>query len=297
VGYSKKDVRDFLVSRRARLTPREAGLSHFGGNRRVPGLRREEVAMLAGVSVDYYTRLEKGGLAGASDSVLLAIGDALHLDDAERAHLFDLARAASQPVRARRRSGGAYVRPSVQWMLDAMAGMPALVTDEHLDVVGHNALAAAMFSPMFGVQGPRPNFARFAFLDPAARAFYPDWASVADMTTSMLRTAAGRNPHDRALCTLIGELSTRSDEFSRLWAAHDVRLHRSGVKTFDNPDVGRLTMSYEVLALTADPGLSLTVYCAEPGSPSADALSLLASLVATRRQAAADEHASPGSRP
>jgi transcriptional regulator with XRE-family HTH domain len=286
---SRNEIRDFLISRRARITPQQAGLPAYGGNRRVAGLRREEVALLAGVSVDYYVRLERGNASGVSGSVLDALARALQLDEAERAHLFDLARAASAPARTRRRPAKQQVRASVQRILDAMTTAPAYVRDGHLDVLSANQLGYAVFAPLFADPVRPANIARFMFLDPAATAFYTDWDSLASDTVALLRAEAGRDPYDRGLSDLIGELSTRSDTFRTRWAAHNVRFHRSGVKRLHHPVVGELILTYESMELTADTGLRLNAYSAEPGSPSQDALKLLASWTATpHEQPAAD---------
>jgi len=286
VSRNRADVRDFLVTRRARITPQQAGLPFYGGNRRVPGLRREEVAMLAGVSADYYTRLEKGNLSGVSDSVLEAIAGALQLDEAERLHLRDLARAAStSPARATRRNVPQQVRPGIQLILDGMTDTPAFVRNGLLDILAVNTLGRALYSPAF-VGPARPvNLARFRFLDPAARDFYPDFGESARTTVALLRTEAGRDPYNTSLTSLIGELSTRSEEFRALWAAHDVRLHRTGRKHFRHPAVGTLDLMFEAMALEADEGLTLTAYTAEPRTPSHDGLKLLASWAATRQHA------------
>jgi transcriptional regulator with XRE-family HTH domain len=280
----RSETREFLTSRRARITPEQAGLPVFGGTRRVPGLRREEAAMLAGVSVDYYTRLERGNLSGASESVLDALARALQLDEAERAHLFDLARAAGPMARTRRRPTPKRVRPSVQRILDAMTGAPALVQNGRLDILGANRLGQALYSEMY-LHPARPlNHARFTFLDPRARDFYPDWDRAANDGVALLRAEAGRNPHDRGLTDLVGELSTQSEEFRIRWAAHNVRSHQTGAKHFHHPVVGDLTLTFEMMQLSADPGLSLLAYSAEPGSRSQDALNLLASWTATLDQ-------------
>jgi transcriptional regulator with XRE-family HTH domain len=276
----RTEIREFLTSRRARITPQQVGLPTYDG-RRVLGLRREEVAVLAGVSVPYYTRLERGDLAGASDSVLDALARALRLDDAERAHLFDLARAA-QPVGQppRRRSVKHRIRPSVQQLLDAMTGAAAHIGNDRLDVLGANALGRALFLEMFDGQD-RPNAARFVFLDPRAREFYLDWDRIARDVVATLRSAAGRNPYDRDLTDLVGELSTRSDEFRQHWARHDVRFHISGVKHFHHAQVGDLELNYERLEVVFDTGLTIFAYTAEPGSRSEEALRLLGSWAAT----------------
>jgi transcriptional regulator with XRE-family HTH domain len=281
---TKNEIREFLTSRRARITPQQAGLPVFGDNRRVPGLRREEVAMLAGVSVDYYTRLERGNLSGASESVLDAIARALQLDEAERAHLFDLARAAGPMGRTRRRSAPKQVRPSVQRILDAMTDAPALVQNGRLDILAANRLGRALYSELY-LDPTRPvNHARFTFLDPRAHDFYPDWDRAANDGVALLRAEAGRNPYDRGLTDLVGELSTRSDEFRTRWAAHNVRSHQTGAKHFHHPVVGDLTLTFEMMELAADPGLNLLAYSAEPGSRSEEALNLLGSWAATVEQ-------------
>ena len=282
------EIRDFLVSRRARITPEQAGLPVYGGNRRVAGLRREEVALLAGVSIDYYVRLERGRAAGASDSVLEGIARALHLDEAERAHLFDLARAATPAApRSPRRPPPREVRPSVRRILDSMTMTPAYVRNARLDILAANRLGAAVFAPVLASPAQPANNARFLFLDPAAREFYVDWERQAQDVVAMLRTEAGHNPHDKGLSNLIGELSTRSEHFRTWWAAHNVRFHRTGVKRFHHPAVGDLTLTYEALDLAADAGLRISAYTAEPGTPSDDALKLLASWAATLDQGAA----------
>jgi len=280
------EMRDFLVSRRARITPQQAGLPAYGGNRRVAGLRREEVALLAGVSVDYYTRLERGRAAGASDSVLEGIARALHLDEAERAHLFDLARTVAGPVvpRAPRRPASQQVRPSVRRILDSMTATPAYVRNARLDILAANRLGAALFAPVVTSPAQPANNARFLFLDPAAREFYADWERQAQDVVAMLRTEAGRSPHDKGLSNLIGELSTHSENFRTWWAAHNVRFHRTGVKRFRHPVVGDLTLTFEALDLAADAGLRVSAYTAEPGTPSDDALKVLASWAATLDQ-------------
>jgi transcriptional regulator with XRE-family HTH domain len=282
---TRDDVREFLASRRARITPEQAGLPSFGGTRRVAGLRREEVALLAGVSPDYYTRLERGNLSGVSDSVLEAIARALQLDEAERSHLHDLARAADSGARARRRPGRQRIRPGVKSLLDAMTDAPAFVRNGRLDILAANRLGQALYAPAFDTPDRPVNLARFCFLDPRAGDFYPDWDAAANTTVALLRTEAGRDPYDKALSDLVGELATRSEDFRTRWAAHNVRLHHTGLKHFDHPVVGRLDLAFEAMPLPADPGLTLTAYSAESGSPSGDALRLLASWAATTEPA------------
>jgi transcriptional regulator with XRE-family HTH domain len=280
---NRAEVREFLMSRRAKVSPEQAGLP-AGGNRRVPGLRRTEVAVLAGVSVEYYSKLERGAIAGASSSVLDAIADALQLGDTERAHLFNLARAADgvpTSGRPRRRAAkSAAARPSLQRTLEAITGGIAVVRNQRQDRLATNTLGHAFYSPIIGDGGRTPNFARFQFLDQASRDFYPDWELFAHMCVAIMRAEAGRDPYDRALQDLVGELSTRSDVFRELWGAHDVRTHGAGTKRFNHPVVGEVTLVYEELAFTAEPGHVLNVYTAEPGSPSADRLRLLASWAA-----------------
>ena len=273
---TRSEIREFLTSRRAKITPAQVGLPTFGDHRRVPGLRREELAMLAGVSVDYYIRLERGNLSGVSETVLAAIARALQLDEAERAHLFDLARATSPTPRLRRRPVPQRVRPSVQRLLDAMMGAPAFVRNGRMDILAANALGRALYSEMFNSPLRPPNTARFVFLDRRAPGFYLDWETVANDAVGILRSEAGRDPFDRDLSDLVGELSTQSELFRTLWAAHNVRFHDSGVKRFRHPAVGELTLSFETMQLAADSGLTFFAFTAEPGSASEDALKFLA---------------------
>jgi transcriptional regulator with XRE-family HTH domain len=291
---NRSDIRDFLTTRRARITPEQAGLLPGGGRRRVPGLRREEVAVLAGVSTDWYTRLEKGHIAGVSEDVLGAVARALELDEAERTYLFDLARAAARPARTPQRRGRTRIAPRVQWMLDAMTGSAALVANGRLDVLATNSLGWALLSPLFDDPRRPANFARFQFLDPRARDYYQDWDGAAKVTVALLRAEAGRRPHDTQLRELVGELSTVSDEFRSRWAAHDVRIHHNGVKQFQHPVVGSLELTYCTLPLPSGDAadLRLTIYTPEPGTPSADGLTLLASWAATHA-AAQPESSSP----
>jgi transcriptional regulator with XRE-family HTH domain len=282
---SHQEVREFLQSRRAKVTPDQAGLP-TGGARRVAGLRRSEVAALAGMSVEYYAKLERGALAGASAGVLDSLARALQLDDAEREHLFDLARAAdgtSALARPRRRAARSWtVRPSLQWALDAVTAGPAFVRNGRLDLLAANRLARIFFDEVYTNPQSPPNLARYAFLDSASRRFYPDWDQIADITVAILRTEAGREPHDKDLHDLIGELSTRSDEFRPRWAAHNVRHHGSGAKNYHHHLAGDLTLAYESLEMAAEPGLTLTIYTAEPGSSSEEGLRLLASWAASQ---------------
>ena len=285
----RDEVRDFLVSRRAKVTPDQVGLP-AGRNRRVPGLRRSEVAALAGLSVEYYAKLERGAIDGASEQVLDAIARALQLDDAEREHLSLLARTADGAAAVRRRPKRSPLesttRPSLQWALDAVTAGPAFVRNGRMDVLAANRLARAFYCDMYADARRPPNIARFTFLDPAGERFYPDWDSAADICVAILRTEAGRNPHDRQLHDLVGELSTRSDDFRTRWGSHNVRHHGTGTKRFHHPVVGELTLAYEGLEMAAEPGLTLTIYTAEPGSPSDERLQLLGSWAASQQDRA-----------
>ena len=285
-------VRDFLSSRRERITPERAGLPAYGGgNRRVKGLRREEVALLAGVSVDYYVRMERGQLGGASDSVLDGVANALQLDDAEREHLFALARAAGPASVRRPRPAAVSVRPVIQHILDAVTEAPAWVRNARHDILAMNTLARALYSPVLdsavaGASGKRPaNTTRFVYLDPSAREFFVDFDRTAMDAAAMLRLEAGRNPHDKDLITLVGELSTQSELFRRQWASQNVKFHRSGRKRLRHPAIGELDLDYEAMHLPSDPELQLNIYTAEPGTPAADGITLLATWAATRAAA------------
>ena len=296
------EVKEFLTTRRAKVSIAKAGLPDVGA-RRVPGLRRSEVAALAGISVEYYAKLERGALAGASSSVLDALGRALQLDDAERTHLYDLARAADgsgAPTRPRRRTTkGWQPRPSLQWALDAITAGPAIVRNGRMDLLATNPLGRAMHSSLYETYpvGP-PNFARYTFLDSDSHRFYPHWDAAADTCVAILRTEAGRDPHDKAMHDLVGELSTRSEDFRRRWSSHDVRLHGAGAKAFHHRAVGELDLAYESMDMVSEPGLTLTLYAAEPGSRTAQALSLLASWAATRDlPAPADDARTPRPHP
>ncbi|MGV9348713.1 helix-turn-helix transcriptional regulator [Streptomyces spiralis] len=282
---NREEVREFLTSRRANITPEQAGLP-AGSRRRVPGLRRSEVAALADMSVEYYAKLERGNLAGASPAVLEAVARALQLDDAERAHLLHLAQAADGSdvlTRPRRRRSKDQWKPhrSLQWTLDAITAGPAFVRNGRMDLLAANQLARAFYRDVYAGPANQSNLARFNFLDPASRRFYPDWGLFADMAVAILRTEAGRNPYDKELHDLVGELSTRSEEFRTRWGAHNVRHHGTGTKRFHHSVVGELTLAFEGLDMAAEPGLTLTIYTAEPGSPSEEGLRLLASWAAT----------------
>lgn len=277
----RAEVSEFLRTRRDRITPEQAGIIG-GSRRRVPGLRREEVALLAGVSVEYYARMERGDLAGVSAEVLDSVAQALRLDEAERDHLDDLARAAGpRPMRRRKKACEKGVTPAFQRFLDAVTGAPVWVRDRRMDFVAANALGRALYAPLFEDPSGRANTARFTFLDPAARLFFPDWEANADGIVATMRTYAGQNPLDKGLTDLIGELVTRSDAFRQRWSVHDVRHHRVGAKRIHHPVVGDLELSYEAMDLPANPDWFMFAYTAEPGSPTEERIRLLGSLAAT----------------
>ncbi|MFE4481400.1 MULTISPECIES: helix-turn-helix transcriptional regulator [Streptomycetaceae] len=286
---NSQEVREFLTSRRAKISPEQAGMP-TGSRRRVPGLRRSEVAALADMSVEYYAKLERGNLAGVSPAVLEAVARALQLDDAERAHLLHLAQAADGSdtlARPRRRTSRQWkAHRSLQCLLDAVTAGPAFVRNGRMDLLAANQLARAFYAEVYDVPGNQKNLARFQFLDPASRHFYPDWDQAADIAVAILRTEAGRDPHDKDLHDLVGELSTRSDEFRTRWGTHNVRHHGTGTKRFHHHAVGDLTLAYEGLNMAAEPGLTLTIYTAEPGSPSEQGLRLLATWAATQEAGA-----------
>jgi transcriptional regulator with XRE-family HTH domain len=277
---AKDDLRDFLVTRRAKLTPQQAGLPVYGANRRVTGLRREEVALLAGISVEYYTRLERGNAGGVSDGVLDGICHALQLDDAERDHLHRLVRAVATGRPARRSPAIKRIRPAIQRVLDLLP-TPAYLRNGRFDILAANDLGRALYSPLYE-ESDTPNTARFAFLNPVAPEFFLDFDKIQDDAVAYLRAEAGRDPYDKDLQDLIGELSTRSERFRQRWAAHDVRYHRNGAKRLHHPLVGDLTLDFEALDLPGDEGQRINIYTAPPHSPAAEALGLLASWSLTR---------------
>jgi transcriptional regulator with XRE-family HTH domain len=277
-------IREFLTSRRARLSPDEVGVRSYG-RRRVPGLRREEVAGLAGISVEYYTQLERGNVSGASDDVLEAVTRALQLDDVERSHLFDLVQTARQE-RGRRAPVAAKIGPYARQVLDAIGGAAAFVRNGRLDILATNPLAAALYADAFADPRRPVNLARFVFLDPASQRFYRAWDPIADQTVGSLRAEAGRDPDDERLRALIGELTMRSDDFAQRWATHDVRQYRSGIQPFHHAAIGDVDLAYEALELVAAPGQTLVVYTAEPGSPAERALCSLAGSSSGDRSAA-----------
>lgn len=291
----RSEIREFLASRRARLTPDQAGLPAYGGNRRVKGLRREEVAMLAGVSVDY-VRMERGSLSGASEGVLEALASALQLDEAERDHFFTLARESGASGARRQRRAATTVRPALQQVLDAITDAPAWIRNGRHDILAMNQLARALYSPVLADPTRPANTTRFVYLNPvAAQDFFVDYDQIARDAAAMLRLEAGRNPHDKVLIALVGELSTRSELFRKRWASQDVRFHRSGRKRLRHPVVGLLDLDFEGMELPSEPGLHLNVYTAAAGTPSADALRLLASWAATQEQLPTE--AAPARRP
>lgn len=277
------DISEFLTSRRAKLTPADIGLPDFGGRRRVPGLRREEVALVAGVSSEYYKRLERGNALGVSEAVVDGISRALQLDEAEHAHLNDLIRAANAGVSPQRRrpSRKSQLTPSMQQTIDAMSTVPVFMQNGRLDAVAVNRLGRALFSEMLDNAGPPANAARFIFLDPRAQTFYRDWDGQTRQIVAILRAEAGRSPYDRPLSDLVGELSTRSDLFRQLWGAHDVREHRTGLKNVHHPVVGDLDLTFQVMDLAADRGLQMIIFSAEPGSATQERLQLLANMAET----------------
>jgi transcriptional regulator with XRE-family HTH domain len=282
---NRSEVRAFLTSRRAKVSPEQAGIPAYG-SRRVAGLRRGEVAALAGVSVEYYTRLERGNLAGASDSVLDAVARALRLDDTETAHLHHLARAAGHtPARARARIGRdrtPEIRPAIRRLLTSMTAVPAFLRNHRFDILAANPLGMALYAPMFTTGAALPaNSMRFNFLNPHAQAFYLDWPQMARTAVAALRVAAAQHPDDQHLMNLIGELSMRSEPFRGMWAAQDVYVHRHGTKRFRHPAIGELDLTFEALEVPGDEALTIVTYSAEPGTPSGDGLELLATWAAT----------------
>jgi transcriptional regulator with XRE-family HTH domain len=283
---NRADIRDFLASRRAKLQPEQVGLP-AGNRRRVPGLRREEVAILAGVSPEWYSRLEKGNISGVSDDVLLAVSRALQLSDEECQYLFELARAARPMRRAPSRRKEVGVAAPVQWLLDSITMSAAFLLNGSLDVVASNQLARALHAPMFAgettTEHGHANFARFHFLEPAAREFYVDWEGGAAATAALLRAEAGRAPNDSSLRALVGELSMLSPEFRTLWASHDIRFRHEGIKRLRHPVVGDLELTYQPLTLPILPQEMhrLSVYTAEPGTTHEERIKLLASWAAS----------------
>jgi transcriptional regulator with XRE-family HTH domain len=291
----RSEVREFLSSRRARITPEQAGLPAYGGNRRVKGLRREEVAMLAGVSVDYYVRMERGNLAGASESVLDALASALQLDEAEREHLYALARESAAGGSRRHRRTPRTVRPALHQVLDAITDAPAWIRNGRHDVLAMNQMARALYAPVLADPRRPANTARFVYLNREdAEQFFVDYDKIARDAAAMLRLEAGQNPHDEDLIALVGELSTRSELFRKQWASQDVRFHRSGQKRLRHPAVGQLDLNFEAMQLPSDPGLQLNIYTAPANTPTADGLKLLASWAASQDNLATERAAAKG---
>ncbi|PWD49905.1 transcriptional regulator [Serinibacter arcticus] len=290
-------ISEFLTTRRAKLTPAQVGLPDFGGRRRVPGLRREEVALVAGMSAEYYKRLERGNAGGVSEAVIDGVSRALQLDDAEHAHLHDLVRAANAGAHPRQRARTvrpAQLTPGLRQTIDAMSTVPVFVQNGRLDAVATNELGRALFSVMLDDDRPSPaNAARFLFLDPRAQEFYRDWDDQTRQIVAVLRAEAGRSPYDRQLSDLVGELSTRSDLFRTLWGAHDVRRHSTGLKRVHHPEVGDLDLTFEVLDLASGRGLQLVVFSAAPGSAAQERLQLLANLARTESRSATTDRAAP----
>lgn len=280
---SHGDISEFLTSRRAKLTPADVGLPDFGGRRRVPGLRREEVALVAGMSAEYYKRLERGNALGVSEAVVDGISRALQLDEAEHAHLNDLIRAANADAspQRRRHARTSQLTPGMQQTIDAMTTVPVFMQNGRLDAVAANRLGGALFSEILDGARPPANAARFIFLDPRAQTFYRDWEGQTRQIVAVLRAEAGRSPYDRQLSDLVGELSTRSDLFRKLWGAHDVREHRTGLKPVHHPLVGDLDLTFQAMDVASDRGLQMIVFSAEPGSATAERLQLLANITET----------------
>ncbi|MFC9337943.1 helix-turn-helix domain-containing protein [Streptomyces sp. NPDC057020] len=272
------ELSEFLRSRRARLKPEDVGLPEFGRHRRVPGLRREELAQLAGVSVAYYTRLEQGNGRNVSMEVLDSIARALRLSDTERAHLTHLAKPTAKKKQHRAAiARPQQVRPGLRHLLDAMEGVPAFLVGRRLDILAWNRMARALMGDFEAMEPAERNVARMVFLGPNSRDLYRDWECKATEVVSVLRLYAGCYPEDPALLALVGELSVRSEEFRSLWAAHTVADKGHGTKVLRHPLVGEMTLTYESMQVAGgDPDLMLITYQAEPGSASADALRLLA---------------------
>ncbi|MFD4509943.1 helix-turn-helix domain-containing protein [Streptomyces sp. NPDC058457] len=271
----RAELSEFLRTRRARLRPLDVGLPDFGRHRRVPGLRREELAQLAGVSVAYYTRLEQGNGRNVSAEVLDSIARALRLNDAEHAHLTHLAKGKQHKKKASARPQ--QVRPPLGQLLAAMEGVPAYIGGRRSDILAWNGMAAAVFGDWSELPVTERNWARLVFLRPEYRDLFVEWEQKAIDIVCLLRMDAGCYPDDTRLSALVGELSVKSEEFRRLWATHDVKEKSHGVKRLHHPLVGELSLSYESFRMPDDPDQSLVTYHAEPGSASAQALRLLAS--------------------
>ncbi|RSN80037.1 transcriptional regulator [Streptomyces sp. WAC 05379] len=271
----RAELSEFLRTRRARLKPEDVGLPDYGRHRRVPGLRREELAQLAGVSVAYYTRLEQGNGRNVSAEVLDAIARALRLSDAEHAHLTHLAKPKRHKKKPVARTE--QVRPAMRQLLDTIDGVPAYITGRRSDIVAWNGMAAAVFGDWSELPAQERNWARLVFLRPDYRELFVEWDQKAYDIVAFLRMDAGCHPDDPRLSALVGELSVKSEEFRRLWAIHDVKEKSYGVKRLRHPLVGELTLNFESFRLTDGTEQNLITYHPEPGSPSAEALRLLAS--------------------
>jgi transcriptional regulator with XRE-family HTH domain len=278
----REELTEFLKSRRARVQPEDLGLKVYGARRRVPGLRREELAQAAGVSADYYVRLEQGRTDNVSQEILDAVADVLSLSEDERKHLALLAKPARRKVK--RRTTTQRIRPGVQALLDSMTDVPAFVLGRRMDVLGWNQLAAALIADFGSLEPKDRNIPRLVFLDPATRDFYPDWDAVADETVGYLRTYAGRYPDDPELAELVGELSIHSPEFRQHWARHDVKDKTFGTKAQYHHLVGEIIVQYETLQPPGEPDQLMVTYTVEPGSTSEQNLRLLASWTADDRE-------------
>jgi hypothetical protein len=273
---TRSEITSFLSSRRAKLSPEEAGVPLYGGRRRVPGLRREEVAQLAGVSTDYYARLERGKVAGASREVLEAIARALQLDQDEREHLFDLVKISQTRTAPRRGATASTVRAGLQLVLDSIS-TPAYLQNARLDRLAANRMGRALYShPMDGSQD-RFNYALWLFLDPRAHEFHRDFDAAKHNVVALLHAATAKDPYDQGLIDVIGRLSTQSEEFRNYWASHDIFRYRRGAKLLTHSQMGDLEFGYESFELPTDPGLVMLVYTVEPGSPTAEAMQILSS--------------------
>ena len=275
----KREISEFLRTRRARLTPEAAGIQTYGVNRKVAGLRREEVALLAGVSVDYYTRIERGNIGGASASVLEALARALQLTDEEREHLKRLAELSETRKVARPKAHT--VRPQHQLMLDAIVGSPAYLGNARMDILATNALGAALYAPIINSPVAGKNLARYVFLDPSSVTYWGSWTKIAEDSAAALRLAVGTFPNEPSLQQLIGELVSKSEYFQSLWSRQNVFRHGVGEKQINHPDVGELVLGYEGLLFATDDFMKLVIYTFEPNTVTAERIALLGSLAAT----------------
>jgi transcriptional regulator with XRE-family HTH domain len=270
-------IGEYLRARRELVRPEEVGVPDLA-SRRVPGLRREEVALLAGVSADYYVRLEQGRDQHPSEQVIDALARALQLDEDATAHLH---RLATTPTRRRRKTPRPEKVPAgILQLIGSWSQTPAFVQGRYMDVLAVNPLGATLMP--YCVKGE--NLVRAAFLDPRVRDQYGDWEHVTEATVAGLRDLVGPDVHDPRLHELVGELSVRSERFRRLWARYEVRPKRGGTARIDHPLVGPLELSYEKLPIPDTDRQTLGVYHAEPGSPSAEALALLATTAAGERE-------------